>query len=102
MEGLCFEVGQAKVSETLYLKTSQAWWINPIIPNTWDHLHLRPVQAKRKERGRESKRARARERERETETETETERISARSYLKNNLKTKGPAVWLKCSGSMLA
>jgi hypothetical protein len=54
---------KAKVSETLYLKTSQAWWINPIIPNTWDHLHLRPVQAKRKDRDRE----RERERERENE-----------------------------------
>jgi hypothetical protein len=42
---------QAKVSETLYLKTSQAWWINFIIPNTWDHLHLRPFRAKIKEGG---------------------------------------------------
>jgi hypothetical protein len=69
MEGLCFEVSQAKVSETLYLKTSQVWWINPIIPNSWDHFHLRPVQADRKKRegGRESVRGRERERHREIE-----------------------------------
>jgi hypothetical protein len=72
---------QAKISETVCLKTSQAWWIYHIIPNTWNHLHLRPVQVKRKEGGRK------RERERE--------RISARSYLKNNVKAKGPVVWLK-------
>jgi hypothetical protein len=58
---------QAKVSETVYLKTSQAWWINPIIPNTWDHLHLRLVQAKRKKRegGREGGRERDIEREKD-------------------------------------
>jgi hypothetical protein len=72
---------QARVTETLYLKTSQVWWINPIIPNTWDHLHLRPVQAKRWGEGGERQR--------------ERERISARSHLKNNIKAKGPVVWLK-------
>jgi hypothetical protein len=35
--------------------------------------------------GRERKRGGGRERK----------RISARSYLKNNVKTKGPVVWLK-------
>jgi hypothetical protein len=67
---------QAKVSETLYIKASQAWWINPIIPNTWDHLHLRPVQAKRKDRegGREGEKKGGRERDRDRERDRERER----------------------------
>jgi hypothetical protein len=83
---------QAKVSETLYLKTSQAWWINPIIPNTWNHLHLRPVQAKiwgGRDRERERERDRERDRERERERENKCQIPSQKQH--KSKRTSGVA-----------